>query len=152
MIPFHPIGGMPPAPPCGALEASGQWRHMGDTPRFQETLRRLTLLDEGFVRDRARLCLDPPHTPALDARLAALLELAAGVAAGSPGTCLQWSTARALAAGATDDEIADVLMVIAPVAGLGRVLCAAPEVAAALGYDIEAALEDPGEHRDFHGR
>ena len=122
---------------------------MGDTPRFQETLRRLTLLDEGFVRDRAGLSLDPPHTPALDARSAALLELAAGVAVGSPGTCLQWSTTRALAAGATDEEIADVLMVIAPVAGLGRVLCAAPEVAAALGYDIAAALEDPGEQEGF---
>ena len=50
----------------------------------------------------------------------------------------------ALAAGATDEEIADVLLVIAPVAGLGRVICAAPDVATALGYDIEAALDDPG--------
>jgi hypothetical protein len=32
----------------------------------------------------------------------------------------------ALAAGATDDEIADVLLVIAPVTGLRRVVCAAP--------------------------
>jgi hypothetical protein len=29
------------------------------------------------------------------------------------------------------------------VAGLGRVVAAAPEAATALGYDIEAALEDP---------
>ena len=58
--------------------------------------------------------------------------------------CLQWSAARALAAGATDDEIADVLLAIAPVTGLGRVVSAAPEVATALGYDIAAALEEPG--------
>ncbi len=58
--------------------------------------------------------------------------------------CLQWSTSRALAAGATKDEVTDVLLAIAPVAGLGRVVSAAPKVATALEYDIEAALEEPG--------
>jgi hypothetical protein len=33
-----------------------------------------------------------------------------------------------------------------PVAGLGRVVCAAPDVATALGYDIAAALEEPDDH------
>ena len=66
------------------------------------------------------------------------------VALGSPGVCLEWCTARALAAGATEDEIADVLLVIAPIASLGPVVGAAPDVATALGYDIAAALEDPG--------
>ena len=51
-----------------------------------------------------------------------------------------------VAAGATDDEIADVLLVIAPVAGLGRVVCAAPDVATALGYDVAAALEEVGDN------
>ncbi len=51
-----------------------------------------------------------------------------------------------MAAGASKDEIADVLLAIAPVAGLGRVVSAAPEVAAALEYDIEAALEEPDGH------
>jgi hypothetical protein len=32
-------------------------------------------------------------------------------------------------------------LVIAPVAGLGRIVAAAPEVATALGYDMAAALE-----------
>jgi hypothetical protein len=35
-----------------------------------------------------------------------------------------------------------VLLAIAPLAGLGRVVAAAPGMAAALGYDIEAALEE----------
>ena len=48
-----------------------------------------------------------------------------------------------MAAGATEDEIAEVLLAIAPVTGLGRVVAAAPEVAAALGYDAAAALEGP---------
>jgi 4-carboxymuconolactone decarboxylase len=68
------------------------------------------------------------------------------VALGSPAVCLEWSTGRALAAGANEDEIADVLLAIAPVAGLGRIVAAAPDVAAALGYDIAAALEEPDDH------
>ena len=52
------------------------------------------------------------------------------------GGVLGRSTGRALAAGASEDEIAGVLLAIAPVAGLGRVVAAAPEVAITLGYDI----------------
>ena len=48
--------------------------------------------------------------------------------------------------GATKDEIADVLVAIAPLAGLGRIVSAAPEVATALEYDIDAALEEPDDH------
>ena len=115
---------------------------MAQTVRFQETLRRLAMIDESFVEDQAGLELDPGAASALDAKTAALLRLGACVALGSP-VCLAWSTGRALAAGATEDEITDVLLAVAPVAGLGRVVTAAPEVAAALEYDIEAALEDP---------
>ena len=61
---------------------------------------------------------------------------------GSSGVCLQWIATRALAAGATEDEIADVLVAIAPVAGLGRIAAAAPDLAIALGYDVAAALEE----------
>jgi 4-carboxymuconolactone decarboxylase len=116
---------------------------MGQTTRFQETLRRLAMIDEGFVEDQAGLALDPPSTSALDPKTAALLRVGAAVAAGSSAMCLEWSTGRALAAGASEDEIAEVLLAIAPVAGLGRIVCAAPGVAMALGYDIEAALGEP---------
>ena len=103
------------------------------------------MIDEAFVEDEARLGLGLDDTSALDPKTAALLRVGASVAIGSP-VCLEWSTGRALAAGASEDEIADVLLAIAPVAGLGRVVCAAPDVATALGYDIVAALEEPNDH------
>jgi alkylhydroperoxidase/carboxymuconolactone decarboxylase family protein YurZ len=65
------------------------------------------------------------------------------VAIGSPGVCLEWSTSRALAAGATEDEITGVLLAIAPVAELGRVTGTVPDVAEALGFDVQAALLGP---------
>jgi len=117
---------------------------MSRTMRFQETLRKLAMIDEGFVEDQAGLSMGLGETPALHPKTAALLQLGASVASGAPPVCVGWSTGRALAAGATDEEIADTLLAIAPVTGLGRVVCAAPDVAAALGYDIEAALDDPG--------
>jgi len=117
---------------------------MGQTARFQETLRRLAIFDERLVGAGSRP--GPAETPVLDAKTTALLQVAASVAIGSSAVCLQWSTTRALAAGATKDEIADVLLVIAAVAGLGRVVSAAPDVATALEYDVDAALEEPDEH------
>jgi 4-carboxymuconolactone decarboxylase len=112
---------------------------MGETPRFEEILLKLAIFDEGFVE--AGLGRGLAEESALDPKTVALLQIAVSVATGTSEVCLQWSTARALAAGATKDEIADVLLAIAPVAGLGRVVSAAPGVATALEYDIEAALE-----------
>ena len=114
---------------------------VGQMVGFQETLRRLAVIDESFVEDEAGLKLDPPGTPALDATTVALLRVAVSVAMGSPGDSIGWSAARAHAAGASADQIADVLLVIAPVAGLCRVTAAVPDLATALGYDIEAALQ-----------
>ena len=119
---------------------------MGQIVRFQEILRRLAIIDEGFVQDEAGLGFGLPVSGCLDPKTAALVRVGALAAIGSPGVCLEWSTTRALAAGATEDEVTDVLLAIASVAGLGRVTGAVPGVAAALGYDVEAALLDPDDH------
>jgi 4-carboxymuconolactone decarboxylase len=114
--------------------------------RFQETLRRLAMIDEGLVEERAELGLGLAGTSTLDPKTAALLQVAVLVAIRSSAVCLEWGAGRVLAAGASEDEIADLLQAIAPVAGLGRVVCAAPDVAIALGYDTAAALEDAGDY------
>ena len=114
---------------------------MGQPARFQETLRKLAIIDEALVQDQAGLGINLAKPATLDPKTTALILVAVAVAMGSSSLCLQWSASRALAAGASEDEIADVLLAIAPVAGLGRVVTAAPELAIALGYDVEAALE-----------
>jgi alkylhydroperoxidase/carboxymuconolactone decarboxylase family protein YurZ len=83
---------------------------------------------------------------ALDPKTTALLQVGVLVALGSPAVCLEWSAGRALAAGASEDEITDVLLAVAAVAGLGRVVCAAPDVPTALAHDIPAALAELDDH------
>jgi alkylhydroperoxidase/carboxymuconolactone decarboxylase family protein YurZ len=119
---------------------------MAQVVRYQEILRRLAIIDDGFVTGTAGLGLGPAGARVLNPKTAALVQVAALAAIGSPAVCLEWSTTRALAAGATEDEITDVLLAIAPVAGLSRVVTAVPGVADGLGYDIEAALGDPDDH------
>src|SRR5215831_6424282 len=153
------IGAMPRSPPAPHDRSDGtcprprcirghrrRGHGMSKTLRFQEILRRLAIIDEGFVEDHAGLGLGVAASRCLDPKTAALVRVGALVAIGSPGVCLEWSTTRALAAGASEDEITDVLLAIAPVAGLGRVTSAVPDVAAALGYDVQAALVDPDDH------
>ena len=115
---------------------------MGQSVRFQEILRKLAIIDESFFEDRAGLVLDLPPVGLLKPKVVALIRIGALVALGSPGACVEWSTSSALAAGATEDEIADVLIAVAPVLGLGQIVGAVPDMAAALGYDVEAGLID----------
>ena len=115
---------------------------MDQVVRFQEIMRKLAIIDEGFVEGQTGLGLDPAGIKVLDPKTAALLRLGVLVATGSSAVCLEWSTSRALAAGATEEEVTGVLLAVAPVIGLGRIVGAAPGVAGAFGYDIEAALED----------
>jgi alkylhydroperoxidase/carboxymuconolactone decarboxylase family protein YurZ len=116
------------------------------TVRYQEILRRLAIIDDRCVEDQAGLALDLGGDKDLDPKTAALVRVAALAAIGSPEVCLEWSTTRALSAGATEAEVTGVLLAIAPVAGLGRVVSAVPGVAVAFGYDIETALEDRDDH------
>jgi hypothetical protein len=116
---------------------------MSQTARFQETLRRLVLFDEGFVN--AGFGLDRAEASALDAKTAALLQVAVSVAIGSSAVCLQWGAARALA---RRDQGRDHRRAPGDRPGgwprPGRL--SSSRVAAALEYDIEAALEEPN-HR-----
>jgi 4-carboxymuconolactone decarboxylase len=111
---------------------------------YTDRLRHLALQDARFVHDCLGECLTGPQE--LDPRTLALTRLAALVAVGGAGPSYGAQTDASVDAGATATEIVDVLVGVIPVAGLPRVVAAAPQVALALGYDIDEALEQlPGE-------
>ena len=77
----------------------------------------------------------------LDRKTCALTRVAAPIASDSRVASYQWAIDTAMAEGATEAEILDVLLIVAPIVGLARVTSAAPDLALALGYDVERALE-----------
>jgi 4-carboxymuconolactone decarboxylase len=133
---------------CGGHEArcgveSGHRR--GRTPKdewalnYTDRLRHLALQDAQFVHDCVGECLAGPQ--GLDPRTLALTRLAALVAVGGVGPSYGAQTDASVDAGATATEIVDVLVGVIPVVGLPLVVAAARQVALALGYDIDEALE-----------
>lgn len=106
----------------------------------EEILRRLTIGDRAFVLTLVSAAsMEAPH--ALDARSVAFLRLGASIAAGSVGSVWQQRVGDGLDAGLTFDEVVAALLVLAPTVGTERVMVIAPEMARALGYDVDAALE-----------
>ena len=68
----------------------------------------------------------------LDPRTHALVRIGALVAVGAPSASFGWQVAMAREAGASDDEIAGVLIAVAPAVGLPRAVGAAPLLTKAL--------------------
>jgi 4-carboxymuconolactone decarboxylase len=76
--------------------------------------------------------------PALDAKTLALVRLGALVAMGGGAVPSYAALAdEALSAGASAEEVVDVLLGVLPVVGPVRIVTAAPQLALALGYDAD---------------
>ena len=73
----------------------------------------------------------------LDQKTLALVRIAALVGVGGAQPSFGALSDAAVDAGATADEIVAVLVGVARVVGLPRVVAAAPNVAIALGYDVD---------------
>lgn len=104
-----------------------------------EVLRRLALNDKHFAEEYAGDA--GPSRAHLDPRTLALVRMAALVAVGGAIPSYGAEADAAVSAGATAEEIVDVLIGIVPIVGLPSVVAAAPRLAMALGYDVNDALE-----------
>ena len=109
----------------------------------EELLRRLALSDESFVDSVLGMGHDTVDASRLDPKTHALVRLGASLAIDAAPSSYQANIEVALAAGANIDEIVGTLIAVAPTVGMARVVSAAPELALALGYDVDAALEAP---------
>jgi 4-carboxymuconolactone decarboxylase len=108
---------------------------------YQERLRSLALNDRAFVESVLGMGTDTVVASRLDAQTHALVRLGALLASDAAASSYHDDVQAALAAGATIDEIVGALVAVADVIGLARVVSAAPQLALALGYDVESALE-----------
>jgi alkylhydroperoxidase/carboxymuconolactone decarboxylase family protein YurZ len=108
---------------------------------YKETLRRLALSDEGFMESELGMRRNPINVSRLDPKTHALVRLGASLAIDAAPSSYQSAVEPALAVGASLDEIVGTLIAVAPTVGLARVVSAAPELALALGYDVDLAIE-----------
>lgn len=102
----------------------------------ERLLRLLALNDEESVG--LVLTAETARLPGMSLKVDTLVRLAALLALGAATPSLRATVERAIQAGATEAEIADVLVAVAPAVGLARVVSTAPRLAVALGYDIDA--------------
>ena len=122
------------------------------SPSQAALYRRLTIGDETLL---AALLSGLPGdvakgAPDLDACSAALVRVAALIVAGATEPAYLREVQEALANGATPAEVTGVLVAVAPITGSAHIMDAAPKLALALGYDVEAGLED-GDVRELLG-
>jgi alkylhydroperoxidase/carboxymuconolactone decarboxylase family protein YurZ len=105
-----------------------------------EHLLRLAIEDASLpTRSTAQLVTNLPRR--LDDRTRALVCLGALVATGAGPTSYRRHVRRALAAGATPEDVMDTLVAVSPTVGLAHLVSATAGVALGLGYDVDAAFE-----------
>jgi 4-carboxymuconolactone decarboxylase len=107
----------------------------------EEAFRRLTIGETSVLTSRGRSAGASSQPSHLDARTHAMLRLAALVAVGAPASSYRTVVQESLRNGARLDDLLGVLMAVADTVGTARVVAAAPAIALAAGYDVEAALE-----------
>ena len=111
----------------GSAELTDRLRHLAET-------------DAGIAGLTAGASRGVDHH-GMDGRTAALIGLGALVALRAAPASYRGGVDLALAAGASVDDVVETLRVVARTVGLARVVSAAPDLAQALGYDIDRALE-----------
>jgi hypothetical protein len=107
----------------------------------EEAFRRLTIGDAVLIAEMGNPADRLLDTMRLDARTETLLRLGALVALDAPPSSYRAAVNEAQMAGARLDDLLAVLMAVAASVGSARVISAAPRIALAAGYDVEAALE-----------
>jgi 4-carboxymuconolactone decarboxylase len=105
---------------------------------YTDRLRRLALNDERLAEDLTRQHVESVE---LDPKTLELARLAALIAVGGGQSSYGAQADAAVNAGASPVEIVDVLFGVVSVVGLPRAVAAAPDLAMALGYDTEVAME-----------
>jgi alkylhydroperoxidase/carboxymuconolactone decarboxylase family protein YurZ len=109
----------------------------------EDLLRRLALNDEAALGRVLTPKVGADRGPELSSKVELLVRLGALLAVGAATPSLREAVERALAAGATTDEIVGVLVSLGPTIGLASLVAAAPKLAIAIGYDLENGHEAP---------
>jgi alkylhydroperoxidase/carboxymuconolactone decarboxylase family protein YurZ len=112
-----------------------------DDVTHEDTLRKLSIRDDAYVDSILGDDAANVAASSLDGRTHTLVRLGALVALDAAPPSYLSTIEAARRSAVTDDEIVGCLVAVLPAVGVARVVSAAPKLALALGFDVEAALE-----------
>jgi alkylhydroperoxidase/carboxymuconolactone decarboxylase family protein YurZ len=107
----------------------------------EEILRRLTIGDRTLIAALTAPGDQRPWAARLDERTESLIRVAVLVALDAPQSSYQAAVEAAMRAGASLEDLQETLVATIEAVGVPRVLAAAPRIALAAGYDVDAAIE-----------
>jgi 4-carboxymuconolactone decarboxylase len=107
----------------------------------EEAFRRLTIGDTGLIASLGDDDAPRRLGVRLDPRTEALVRIGALIALDAPPASFRCAVEDAQRVGARQEDLLATLMAVAGTVGTARVVSAAPRIALAAGYDVEAALE-----------
>jgi alkylhydroperoxidase/carboxymuconolactone decarboxylase family protein YurZ len=102
----------------------------------ERLLRLLALNDEESVASVLAPEGERELSTALSPKVDMLVQLGALVALGAGANSMRATVRGARQAGASEAEVAEVLIAVAPAVGLARVVSSAPRLATAMGYTL----------------
>jgi alkylhydroperoxidase/carboxymuconolactone decarboxylase family protein YurZ len=108
---------------------------------YRTTLRKLAVRDDRYISGLLGAERDSAALAGIDDRTHAFARIGALVALNATPPAYMCSVEAALNAGASHEEIVGVLIAVLPLAGVARVVSAAPNLGLAIGYDVNEALE-----------
>ena len=108
---------------------------------YQLTLCKLAVRDEQYIEALLQTDRANPTLAGIDERTHALIRIGALIALNVSAPAYMESVTKALAAGASREEIVGTLITLLPTVGVARVVTAAPNLGLAMGYDVADALE-----------
>jgi alkylhydroperoxidase/carboxymuconolactone decarboxylase family protein YurZ len=106
----------------------------------EDALRRLTIGDPALIGALTNPAQPGPGVQRLDDRTEALLRIGALVALDAPQASYVAAVGAADRAGVQPEELVAVLAAVAEAVGSARLIAAAPRIAAAARYEIEASI------------
>lgn len=107
----------------------------------EEVLRRLAIGDRTMIAALASSSGVSPVSARLDELTLSLVRVAVLVPLDAPQSSYQAAVEAAMRAGASLEDLLAVLLATIEAVGVPRAVSAAPRIALAAGYDVDAALE-----------
>jgi 4-carboxymuconolactone decarboxylase len=125
---------------------AGHWRHRDHegwifVQSSEEILRRLAIGDRALISAFAGSGDELPKAARLDELTEALIRVAVLVPLDAPQSSYQVAVEAAMRAGASLEDLLATLVATIEAVGVPRVVSAAPRIALAAGYDVDAAIE-----------